>query len=390
MPRVSNAGTPSVDAIVRGLYGSLSEEASFRPCLRAVAPVFRSHITGLHHEELLVRSSGLEMLGEVEGEEFQRLAGDYSERWFGKNLWIERGITTLMTRGYGVGDENVGAGEFLQSEYFRHFLRPMDIRHGLGINVQTDGIALLAILSVNRSAGAGEFTPDELRLVAELRPHLVNAYAICRRMVGLRREADGLRAGFDCNPLGMLVLDAEGRVLERNAEAARLLRSASGLRCGAGGALHFRQPSVQARFRAEVAALVDERLPPHPATLVVSAGGAASPASLALHLCAFPANSVPALHRGGRLLAFLCELSPRSERRLAAAVLRAAFDFTPMEAEVVLMLHEHHDPIHAAQRLGLAVSTVRSHLKHAFRKTGASGQVELQRLVDRLLGSLPH
>lgn len=389
MPQVGNAGTPSVDAIVRDLYGSLTEDVSFRPCLRAVGPPFRSHITALHHEELLVRSSGLEMMGEIEGEEFQRLAGDYSERWVGKNLWIERGIGMLMTRGYGVGDENVGARELLESEYFRHFMRPIDIRHGLGINVQTDGVSSLAILSVNRAEAEGEFTPEELCLIADLRPHLVNAYAICRRLVGLREEADGLRASFDCSPLGMLVLDAEGHVLQRNAEAARLLRVGPGISCGAGGALHFGQPSVQARFRAAVARLVDQHLPPQPATLVVSAGGASAPAGLALHLCPFPANAVPVLRRGGRVLAFLCELSPQSEHKLAACVLRAAFGFTPMETEVVLMLHEHHDPAHAALQLGLAVSTVRSHLKHVFAKTSTTGQGELLRLVDRLLGSLP-
>jgi DNA-binding CsgD family transcriptional regulator/PAS domain-containing protein len=389
MQRVGNAGTPSVDAIVRDLYGSLSEDTSFRPCLRAVGPPFRAHITALHHEELLVRSSGLEMMGEVEGEEFQRMAGDYSERWLGKNLWIERGIGMLMTRGYGVGDENVGARELLESEYFRHFLRPVDIRHGLGINVQTDGVASLAILSVNRAECEGEFTPEELALVAELRPHLVNAYAICRRLATLSAEADGLRAGFDCNPLGMLVLDADGHVLEHNAEAARLLRTGPGLSCGAGGVLHFSQPSVHARYRAAVARLVDPQFPPQPATMVVSAGGASAPAGLALHLCPFPASSVPVRSRGGRLLAFLCELSPASEHKLAACVLRAAFGFTPMETEVVLMLHEHYDPAHAALQLGLAVSTVRSHLKHVFAKTGASGQGELMRLVDRLLGSLP-
>src|SRR6188474_2615591 len=111
MPQVRIAGTPSVDAIVRDLYGSLSEDTSFRPCLRAVGPAFRSHITALHHEELVVRSSGLEMMGELDGEEFQRIAGDYSQRWLGKNLWIERGIGMLMTRGYGVGDENVSRRE---------------------------------------------------------------------------------------------------------------------------------------------------------------------------------------------------------------------------------------------------------------------------------------
>ena len=390
MQQVRNASTPPVDVVVRDLYGSLSEDTSFRSCLRSVGPAFRAHITALHHEELLVRSSGLEMMGEIDGEEFQRMAGDYSQRWLGKNLWIERGIEVLMNRGYGVGDENVGARELLESEYFRHFLRPVDIRHGLGINVQSDGVASLAIMSVNRAQAEGEFTPEELALVAELRPHLVNVFAICRRMANLRAEADTLRAGFDCSPIGMLVLDAEGLVLECNAEAARLLRLGPGLALGARGGLCFGQAAVQARYRAALESLLDPRPPSQPGTLVVTAGGGSAPAGLALHLCALPAGAVPALRRGARALVFVCELSPRAEHKLAACVLRAAFGFTSMEAEVVLKLHEHHDPAHAAMALGVAVSTVRSHLKHVFHKTGATGQGELLRRVDRLLGSLPH
>jgi DNA-binding CsgD family transcriptional regulator len=389
MPQVRIAGTPSVDAIVRDLYGSLSEDTSFRPCLRAVGPAFRSHITALHHEELLVRASGLEMMGEIEGDEFLRMAGDYGQRWLGKNLWMERGIENLMRRGYGTGDENVSARELIESEYFRHFLRPVDVRHGMGINVQTDGVASLAILTLNRSESAGEFSADELRAVELLRPHLVNAFAICRRMQTLHDEAQGMRAGFDCNPLGMMLLDVEGRVVEMNAEAARLLLVGPGLSCGAGGCLHFSQPSVRAGYRAAVARLVNPRLPPQPQTLVVAPGGASTPTGLALHLCAFPASAARVLRERGRLLGFLCELSPKTEHRLASNLLRVAFGFTPMEAEVVMVLHEHHEPAEAALSLGLAISTVRSHLKHVFRKTGASGQRELLRLVDRLLGSLP-
>jgi DNA-binding CsgD family transcriptional regulator len=188
-----------------------------------------------------------------------------------------------------------------------------------------------------------------------------------------------------------MVLDVEGRVVELNAEAARLLLVGPGLSCGVGGSLHFSQPSVRAGYRAAVARLVNARLPPpQPETLVVAPGGASTPAGLALHLCAFPASGARVLRERGRLLGFLCELSPRTEHRLATNLLRVAFGFTPMEAEVVMVLHEHHDPAEAALALNLAISTVRSHLKHVFRKTGASGQRELLRLVDRLLGSLPH
>ena len=108
-----------------------------------------------------------------------------------------------------------------------------------------------------------------------------------------------------------------------------------------------------------------------------------------MHLCAFPASAAPALVRNGRILAVLCELGRHSESQFGARMSHAALDLTPMEAAVVLRLRDHHDPMQVALELSLAISTVRSHLKHAFRKTGTTRQSELLRLVDRLLSAAP-
>jgi DNA-binding CsgD family transcriptional regulator len=112
----------------------------------------------------------------------------------------------------------------------------------------------------------------------------------------------------------------------------------------------------------------------------------ATPA-LVLHLCAFPQAGTRV--RRGCLLGFLSALGCHAPARLAAGALASAFGLTPAEASVVLSLREHHDPTQVARELGLAVSTVRSHLKHAFRRTGTDRQAELLRLVDRLLDALP-
>ena len=88
-------------------------------------------------------------------------------------------------------------------------------------------------------------------------------------------------------------------------------------------------------------------------------------------------------------MAFLCELNRHSEEQFATRVLRRALALTAMEAAVVLSLRDHHDPGEVALDLGLAISTVRSHLKHVFRKTGTSRQSELLRLVDRMLSAVP-
>ena len=104
MARARPPVTHSVDAIVRDIYGSLFDGVSFRPCLRTVGSAFSSHITAIHSEELQQRSSGLEMMGEIQGEEFLRMATEYSTRWSGQNLWIESGISSLLEKGYDTGD----------------------------------------------------------------------------------------------------------------------------------------------------------------------------------------------------------------------------------------------------------------------------------------------
>lgn len=77
-------------------------------------------------------------MGKLDGEEFTQMATEYSTRWLGQNLWLERGIPTLLTRGWAIGEEVATDAELMQSEYFQHFLPPADIRHGMGINVQSD------------------------------------------------------------------------------------------------------------------------------------------------------------------------------------------------------------------------------------------------------------
>jgi DNA-binding CsgD family transcriptional regulator len=386
MGQATPARLPSADAMVRDLYGSLSEDVSFRPCVLQVGNAFRSHITSFHYEEPALGRARLDIVGAIRGDEFERMCADYAARWAGLNLWIVRGTKALLERGWGCGDDDVSDRELRQTEYFCHFLHPADIRHGLGINLQDDGGASMAILSFNRSAAAGPYDEAEKHLVDAIRPHLVNAYAISRRMQAQAHEAATLRASFDQVPLGMLLLEPDGRVATCNAEATRLLGEGRGIQLGACGRLVIAGAATRARIQAALAHLADPARAPMPEVVLVSATGAATEDALVLHLCALPPTA--GLPARGRVLAFLSPVSRPLQARIASRILQLAFELTPAEATVTLALREHHDPTHVALELGLAVSTVRSHLKHVFAKTNTGSQRALLRLVDCLLAGV--
>ena len=375
-----------VDAIVRALYGSLLEDFSFERCLRVLARSFNAHTAALHTEERYAGRAAMEIFGPLSADELVRFSTDYSTLWAGKNLWVERSYDTMLTRGYEDGDAIVSREELYASEYYQHFLHPLDMRHGLGIAVRTDTASVFSLVSLNRNAAAGAFDRDDLELVAALRPHLANAFSIYRRIASLQGRIESMRSSFDRLPLALLVLDLDGRVVEHNIEADRLLGLCSGIRLSCAGELRLRDTPTQLQLRAFLARAGHPSTPSQNESIVV---GETCGELTVLHLCALPASAGDLLKRRGRVLASICLPGQDAAEGFAATLLRAAFDLTNTEATVVLSLRHHHDPAEVAVELGLAVSTVRSHLKHAFRKSGTTRQGELLRLVDRLLASAP-
>jgi DNA-binding CsgD family transcriptional regulator len=389
MAELRGVRTLSLDDLVRDIYGSLSEHMSFNPSIEAVGSAFQSHITALHRVDLQAGRAWLEVALGLNTLEFSSFAEAYATRWAGQNLWVERGMPALLGRGYGTGDEVVSECELVRSEYYRHFLKPVDVHFGLGINVHNEAGSQLSIISFNRSKRAGPFEHDELLLAEQLRPHLVNAYSIYRRLVALQEAATSLRETFDHAPIGMLVLDANGHLVEQNAEASRLLATNTGISCAPNHALRLACPTARLKLKDALSRLGAAFPAPMPECIVIGKFGESGIGTLVLHLCAFPASVSQVMVREGRILGFLCELNRHSETQFAAQMLRVTLDLTPMEAAVVLSLRDHHDPMHVALELDLAISTVRSHLKHAFRKTGATRQSELLQLVDRVLSAAP-
>lgn len=106
--------------------------------------------------------------------------------------------------------------------------------------------------------------------------------------------------------------------------------------------------------------------------------------------------------RGERWLAFLSWVSPDSAMgsfgsnsralitlhnplsevaALDPFILAECFDLTPAEAKVAVQIAAGACPKQIAKRLGSAIPTIRTHIRHVFEKTGVDRQVDLIRIL---------
>lgn len=377
---------PELEPVLLALYGALAEGLSFRRCLDVVAVPLRSHLSGLHHEDLEAQCCRVEVAGRVPDAELASLADEYGSRWNGQNLWLHRGIEGMIRRGYGDGDDVVSESELFAMPYYQHFLRRIDVRHGLGICLWHQGPGRLAVASFNRSAAEGPFSREDMAFVSAIRPHLVNAYAICMRAAELEASNRSLRAAMDRASIGMFALDADGRVCDSNGEAERLLCSDHGISRNAVGVVAFEAGADHQRFRTAMRELTCLHGPLTRSMPIVRAGRPAAE-GLVLHLCAV-AQGGPGLP-GLRVVAFLSRLSASQVAHLDQAVLQSVLGLTPAEARVLMALRGSCDLHDVAQRLEVAPTTVRTHIKHVFAKTQTRKQSELVALAGRILDCVP-
>jgi DNA-binding CsgD family transcriptional regulator len=95
-----------------------------------------------------------------------------------------------------------------------------------------------------------------------------------------------------------------------------------------------------------------------------------------------PAFSLWELGDTARLLVLV--IDPNARNLVAATALQTAFGLTAAEARVATLIGSGLSGPQAAQVLGVAPATVKTHLARCFEKLGVRSQVELARMLSAL------
>lgn len=322
----------------------------------------------------------------------------YLTRYLPLDLWTNR-VAALVKRAgpdavpkTRISGNLVPDAEYSRSEFYTDFGKRVGLRHVIG-TILPLGAAGLMPIGLHRPDGDPPFDADDARLLDHLLPHLRRAVQLRHRLVpGPPSAAPGV-AALDALATGVMVVDAEMRLLLVNAAAEALVSGVSGIRIvrrTLGGTAP--QGTVMAVHRddnAALSALV------RATALDGSSGGAVrlrneslSPATAAL-VTPLPRrlSDAPGSLSGrvaGQALLLLRDLSSTTLVPPSPEMLRDLFGLTPAEAEVACAISGGVTKSSVAASRGLRESTVRTQVRAILEKTETANLRDLERLLATL------
>jgi DNA-binding CsgD family transcriptional regulator len=233
------------------------------------------------------------------------------------------------------------------------------------------------VASMTRPYSEGEFDTSEVRLFAAVIPHLQRALQLRLRLAALDGPPTSSAEMLNRLPQAVLLVDARAQVIFANRFAERMLVADGGLSLDRDG-LRAETPDDTRLLRtaiANCAARGDEL------------GGAGGRLRLSRSERA-PLTMLVIPHRTQvtwvdvlRPTAMLFITDPEQTAVGRGEWLRQDFGLTPAEAVFAAEISKGDGLQAAASRLGVALTTVRTHLSHVFDKTGTRRQAELVRLI---------
>jgi DNA-binding CsgD family transcriptional regulator/PAS domain-containing protein len=227
------------------------------------------------------------------------------------------------------------------------------------------------------------FNGENLRLIT---PHLDRALRLQMRLNATQLQADIISGALDHLTLGVILVDRAGIPIWHNRRAQEIMASADGLRIARNGLVGASPADTQVLRKLVTAAVCEGAQ-----GLLALERGVESRPLLLIAMPLKPAGA-PDLEAGGS--PFACGVlfvnDPDETAAPTPESLRRAFGLTYREAQTAIAVSRGQGLKAAAESMGVALTTARSHLQQAFAKTGTSQQAELAALVHRTLMHVRH
>lgn len=372
--RLAVHGERQLSALIDLVYDAATERDRWQAVLKELATRLGCEVVGMNLQDAKGGPASVQC----------QFGGDpswvdrYENYYAARNIFLNARPDLTITGAIRNGEAIVPDREAVRTEYFNDFLRPVGILHAIGMVPFRTG-SVFALLSLMRRIGAPSFSDADFAFLARFMPHLQRAISIHRRLETVDLARVAASDALDRLAFGVVIVDAEGKVLFHNEQTRELLARADGLLLLRGG-LSAVNPTEAATLRR----------------LVAQACATGMGRGL------FAGGAVEITRRSGRR-PFTVLVAPFRARALALATDRPAavvfigdperrFEgigdllqrlhrLTRAEAAVATLLLEGRRTEDLAELLGITLLTARTHVKRVLAKVGVRSQAELLRVL---------
>jgi DNA-binding CsgD family transcriptional regulator len=273
---------------------------------------------------------------------------------------------------------------YRKTEYFQDFVRPQGFGDLVGVHLLRND-QHYAWLCIRRAEERGTYSASDLHAAGRLVPHLGRAISLRFKLEVERAAPNSLRNSLEFVGFGVIIVDANSRILIANGPAENVLKVGDGL-TSRQGRLVCKQPRDAAALQAAIAVAAQPLNANSKVAMDFCVNRNEENAPLTLHVVPLNSASVTTDFITQSAVAIFV-IDPLHGEPDAEGFARA-YGLTPAERRLLHEVVRGSGVVEAAAKLGIAVPTARTQLQHVFQKTNTASQAELVRLV--MLSPLRH
>jgi len=261
---------------------------------------------------------------------------------------------------------------------FAEVLKPAHLNHFFSEILVRDEI-FTALITIHGAEDAEPFNEEQLAKYEALSRHLIRAVSMQRQFSALESQRHGMSDLLQRLPLGVVLLNRDGHVIETNKRAEKILGEGEGFSIDKSKRLRTdRSASTNALQTSIKNAIGDLKEPDRRAT---DALPIETSSGRVLNLLVAPLRRPPTVMAGRSPSAVVFIGDPGGESVSSMSTLRKLYGLTRSEARLAEAVAKGKKVKEISIDFGVSVSTLRSQLHSTFSKTGAKNQSGLVRLV---------
>jgi DNA-binding CsgD family transcriptional regulator/PAS domain-containing protein len=276
--------------------------------------------------------------------------------------------------------------EFRRGRFYQEWAEPQGWADAAMVAL-TRTASCCAYLSIARHETSGMVDTEMRRRLGLIVPHMRRAVSIHRTIESKEAETATFADIFDGMNAGVILIDANCGIVHANAAGRDILSNGDLLR-SVGGRLAAGDSNADQTLRETVAGIEQNDAESGAKSTVLTLAARDGERYLAHVL---PLTSVA--RRGASARAAAAAMFVRKAALEAPSppeVIRSSYNLTPAELRVLLAIVEIGGVPDVAAALGIADTTVKTHLSRLFEKTGAARQADLVKLVAAYGTPLAH